>query len=95
MTSIITVLVYIFKGPAKGRLRVRELLAILKTHCLTSAVVCPMVGLLSLGHIPNFLSQFYCYKQRFLQIMISRFAYFSNTTLQKYYGMISFIDRYL
>ena len=33
MTSIITVLVYIFfKGPAEGRLRVREFLSTLKTH---------------------------------------------------------------
>ena len=49
MTFIITVLAYIFlMGPAEGRLRVRQFLATLKTHWWPSAVVCSMVGLLSL-----------------------------------------------
>ena len=49
MTSIITVLVYIcLKGLAGGRLRVREFLAPMKTHWWILAVVCSMVGLLSL-----------------------------------------------
>ena len=58
MAFIITELVYIFvKGPAEGRLRVREFA--LKTCWWTSAVVCSMVRFLSLWHIPNFHSQFY------------------------------------
>ena len=49
MTSIITKLVYSFvKGPAEARLRVREFLAALKTLWWPSAVVCSLVGLLSL-----------------------------------------------
>ena len=59
MTSIIIVLVYNFKGPAEGRLRVLEFLVTLKTHWWPSAVVCSIIGLLSLWHIPHFLSQFY------------------------------------
>ena len=60
MTSIFTVLVCIFfKGPAEGRLRVGEFLATLKTHWWPSAVVFSMVWLLSLCHIPHFLSQIY------------------------------------
>ena len=40
MTSIITELVYIFvRGPAEGRLLVREFLLTLKTHWWPSAVV--------------------------------------------------------
>ena len=51
MTSIITVLVYIFfKGPAEGHLRVREFLATLKTHWWPSAVVCSIV--VALTHSP-------------------------------------------
>ena len=43
----------------EGRLRVREFLVALTTCWLPSAVVCSMVGLLSLWHIPHFHSQFY------------------------------------
>ena len=43
--------------PAEGRLRVRDFLATLKTHWWSSAVVCSMVGLLSLWHILHFHSQ--------------------------------------
>ena len=38
----------------------QEFLAALKTYWWPSAVVCSMVGLLSLWHIPHFHSQFYC-----------------------------------
>ena len=44
MTSIITELVTYLKGPAEGRLRVREFLATLKTHWWPSAIDCSMVG---------------------------------------------------
>lgn len=38
----------------------RKFLAALKTHRLPPAVMCSLVGLLSLCHIPQFHSQFYC-----------------------------------
>ena len=46
-------------GPAKVSLRVREFLAALKTHWRSLVVVCSLVGLFSLWHIPHFNSQFY------------------------------------
>ena len=61
MMSIITELtsIHICLGAAEGRLWVREFLAALNTHWWPSAVVCSMVGLLPLSHIPHFHSQFY------------------------------------
>ena len=82
MTSIITVLVYkFFKGPAKGRLRVREFLATLKTHWWPSAVVCSMVGLLSLWHIPHFLSQFYHHRYQDFNFVFTKVACFVHKRL--------------
>ena len=61
MTSIITdwqTYTFVY-GPAEGRFWVREFLAALKAYGWPSTVVCSMVGLLFLWHIPYFHSQFY------------------------------------
>ena len=44
---------------AEGRLGVWEFFAAVKTYLWPSSVVCSMVELLSLWHIPHFHSQFY------------------------------------
>ena len=48
-----------FWGPAEGRPRVREFLTTLMTRSWFLAIVCSMVGLLSLRHISHILSQLY------------------------------------
>lgn len=59
MTFIITELVHIFvKRPAEARRRVWDVLDMSKTHLWPLAVLCSLVGLLFLCHIPYFNYQF-------------------------------------
>ena len=77
MVFIITEPVYICLGPAEGRLRVREFLVALKTCWWPAAVVCSMVRMLSLWHIPHFHSLFYLFATK------SPFSVKCNETIKK------------
>lgn len=62
LTSNFIVIVHMYvNGLAEARVRVQNLLVILKPRWWPCAVFCTLVVLLSLWPIPNFYSQFYTY----------------------------------
>ena len=82
MTPIITELVYIFfKGPAEGRLRVRDFLATWKTYWWPSAVVCSMVHFLTRFYFKHFYENTTNDKYYILIDAFWTFGHFKSTLL--------------